>query len=124
MQRVPGNRAGLTPKTATAEYFSKWRSSASVARGVGLDAMGNEFMAKAVSRSLSEVLSLRQSGCALVVQDHVQQGAVNFQAAAVVVNQTSKFVHEEADARTRRPIISASVSWLIFAITAPRRCKA
>jgi hypothetical protein len=36
------------PKTATAEYFSKWRSSASVARGVGLDAMGNEFMAKAV----------------------------------------------------------------------------
>jgi len=26
MQRVPGNRAGLTPKTATAEYFSKWRS--------------------------------------------------------------------------------------------------
>jgi hypothetical protein len=60
------------------------------------------------------------------VQHHVQQGAVNFQAAAVVVNeaQTSKFVHEEADARTRRPIISASVSWLIFAITAPRRCKA
>jgi hypothetical protein len=34
------------------------------------------------------------------VQDHVQQGAVNFQAAAVVINeaQTPKFVHEEARA--------------------------
>jgi hypothetical protein len=29
MQRVPGKL--LMPKTATAEYFSKWRSSASVA---------------------------------------------------------------------------------------------
>jgi hypothetical protein len=37
------------------------------------------------------------------VQDHVQQGAVNFQAAAVVINeaQTLTFVHEEARARER-----------------------
>jgi hypothetical protein len=36
----------------------------------------------------------------LSVQDQVQQGAVNFQAAAVVINeaQTPKFVHEEARA--------------------------
>src|SRR4029453_13967772 len=36
----------------------------------------------------------------LVVQNHVQQRAVNFQAAAIVVDepQPSKFIHEKADA--------------------------
>ena len=36
----------------------------------------------------------------LVVQNHVQQRAVNFQTAAVVVDepQPSKFIHEKADA--------------------------
>src|SRR3981081_2080819 len=40
---------------------------------------------------------------ALVAQDHVQQRAVNFQVAAVVVDEAepSKLVHEKADARAR-----------------------
>src|ERR1700716_4324522 len=39
----------------------------------------------------------------LVAQDYVQQRAVNFQAAAVVVDEAepSKLVHEKADARAR-----------------------
>ena len=39
----------------------------------------------------------------LIVQNHVQQGTVHFQAATVVVNeaQFTKFVHEEAHARAR-----------------------
>jgi hypothetical protein len=43
---------------------------------------------------------------------------VNFQAAAVVVDepQPPKFVHEKADAGPCRVDHLASVSWLIFAI--------
>src|SRR5271169_197076 len=40
----------------------------------------------------------------LIVENHVQQGTVHFQAATVVVNeaQFTKSVHEEAHARARR----------------------
>jgi hypothetical protein len=51
----------------------------------------------------------------LVVQNDIQQRAVDLEATVVVDEaQLAKFVHEEAHARP--PIISASVSWLIFAI--------
>jgi len=41
----------------------------------------------------------RDTRLRLVVQNHVQQRAVNFQAAAVVVDepQPPKFIHEKAD---------------------------
>ena len=52
----------------------------------------------------------------LVMQNDIQQRAVDFQVT-VVINQAqlSKFVHEEATRPRVVPIISASVSWLIFA---------
>jgi hypothetical protein len=53
----------------------------------------------------------------LLVQNHVQQGTVDFNLA-VVINKTQfpKSVHEKLTRDRVVPIISASVSWLIFAM--------
>jgi hypothetical protein len=51
------------------------------------------------------------------VENHVQQGTVDFNVA-VVINKTqfSEFVHEKLTRDRVVPIISAKVSWLIFAM--------
>jgi hypothetical protein len=54
----------------------------------------------------------------LIAEHHVQQGTVNLNVA-VVINKTQfpEFIHVKKLTRGRVvPIISASVSWLIFAI--------
>jgi hypothetical protein len=58
----------------------------------------------------------------LIAKNNVQQGTVGFNVA-VVINKTqfSKFVHENLTRDRVVPIISASVSWLIFAITGSDR---
>jgi hypothetical protein len=54
----------------------------------------------------------------LIAKNHVQQGTLGFNVAIVINKpQFSKFAHENLTRDRVVPIISASVSWLIFAIT-------